>query len=497
MQTHFTSQTIPELFRDLFLGERTGILALNRDCCEKRVFFFNGLIHYAESTEPEEDLGHLLVSEKKLSGGALEEARRAINDPRELPRALVNRELVSKHALGETVRSLVRTVIESVFTWEGGSARFTDTPPPEDAFDTDVLRTFEDILAGVFVLPEFDAFREPLVALDNRVRVRKPGPIPLERLTLSPTHGFILSRLDGTTGFADLVNLLPEDEESGALRFLFGLLVMGVLELDPPLGEGPFRLANILRDHADSQAMERMQAQNIRQAEERMRGQAPHDVLAVRPDATLPEIEQAYEDAKDLFGRDRVLPKVRDKFKGELAVIESRLIEAYLTLTRPEQHAPSPSVADTVEGADGEPGARDYLVRVEMDKTKSKLEQEEAARVGDSYFTKANKAVREGDFHNAIQYVKLAISYNEEDARYYYLLADCQVRNPGPRWQHQAEQNFSKATELDPWNADYWVGLGRFYKRRGLKLRAQKHFEEALKVVPNHEIASAELASIE
>ena len=59
-----------------------------------------------------------------------------------------------------------------------------------------------------------------------------------------------------------------------------------------------------------------------------------------------------------------------------------------------------------------------------------------------------------------------------------------------------AEPNFLKATQLDPWNADYLVTLGRFYKRRGLKLRAKKQFEQALEVVPGHDEATSELSSL-
>ena len=38
--------------------------------------------------------------------------------------------------------------------------------------------------------------------------------------------------------------------------------------------------------------------------------------------------------------------------------------------------------------------------------------------------------------------------------------------------------------------------LGRFYKKRGLKLRAIKQFEEALKLAPAHEAATRELRSL-
>jgi tetratricopeptide (TPR) repeat protein len=131
-----------------------------------------------------------------------------------------------------------------------------------------------------------------------------------------------------------------------------------------------------------------------------------------------------------------------------------------------------------------------------MDKTKSKLAAEEAGRVAETYYSKARKAVREGDYHSAIQYGKLAISYNDADARFYFMLADCQVRNPEAKWQRMAEQNYAKATELDPWNTEYWISLGRFYKKRGLKLRARKQFEEALKLAPSHSVATEELQSL-
>jgi tetratricopeptide (TPR) repeat protein len=241
-----------------------------------------------------------------------------------------------------------------------------------------------------------------------------------------------------------------------------------------------------------------MQERTIRQVYDSTSANDPRAVLGVGPDAGHEAIERAYEEAKAMFGEDRVLPTVRARFKTELAVIESRLIEAYLKLSRPgvqdrsTPHEPEAAKEEEAEGA----GVGDLLVRVEMDKAKSKIEHEKVARVADGYFQQARKALREADFHNAIQYAKLAISYNDREAGYFFLLAECQVRNPGARWQHLAEQNFTTAAELDPWNADYRVRLGMFYKKRGLHTRARKQFEEALRLSPNHEQATRELNSL-
>ncbi|HKQ61173.1 MAG TPA: DUF4388 domain-containing protein [Candidatus Polarisedimenticolaceae bacterium] len=494
MQTHFSAQTLAEVFRDLYLSERTGVLALSRSDSEKQIYFERGLILLAESQQEGLDLGSRLVQEGKISPGALDEARRSIEQPQDLGLALVNRGLIAKALLPPTARKLIDDIVRSVFQWEGGTARFDELPGVPEVFESDVLATCEVILHGIGAMTGFEPIFEAMQGLDNRLRVRRPTPVPLERLTLSPQHGFILSRVDGSTTVRDVLSILPPDEEASACRFLFGLLLLGVLEYDPPVGDGPFRVANILRDHADRQALERLQEQTIRQAYTQMREQNPYQVLGVSHSASAEAIERAYEEAKALFSRDRILPRVREKQRSELAVIESRLIEAYLKLTQPEtdgalraEHGAAPREEHAVE---------DLLMRVELDKTKSKLALEEASKVADTYYAKARKAVREGDYHNAVQYGKLAISYNQQDARFYYLLGECQARNPEARWQRMAEQNFNQAATLDPWNPEYRITLGRFYKKRGMSLRARRQFEEALKLSPSNETATAELKSL-
>lgn len=488
MRAHFSALTLAEIFRDLYLSERTGLLTLTQSASEKRLYLDRGMILFAESSEELEDLGPCLVRDGHLSAGALTEARASLGGSSgnlELARVLVHRDLIAKETIAETARTIVDRVVRATFQWETGSAAFTEGPAPETIIETDILATVETILRGILDLTGFEPVHDAMRGMDNRLRVRTPATIPIERLTLSPSHGFILSRVDGNTTMNELISILPPEEEVVASRFLFGLLTLGVLEYDPSVGAGPFRVSDILRDHADRQALERMQEQAIRQAYVAVREQGPHEMLGVSPSATRREIERAYDETKTEFSRDRLLPRVRERLRSELTVIESRLVESYLTLTQPERNeTQSARAASIASRRDIE--VEDMLVRVEMDKAKSKLALEQANRVADAYYAKARRSMREGDFHNAIQYAKLATSYNPSDARYYYLLADCQVRNPEARWQRMAEENYTRATQLDPWNAGYWVSLGRFYKKRGLNLRAKKQYEEALKLVPNN-----------
>ncbi len=497
MRSQFKSHTLAEMFSDFYHAERSGALSLRRNDVEKRICFDRGMMVFAESDAQDEDLGAVLVEQGVLSPGALAEGQKTLGDTwnaGELAAALVQRDLVGKSTVSRTMAQIVERVVESAFGWDEGAASFQDLTWNNTVFQTDILNTVKVILNGISRMANFGPVYEAMIGLDNSLRLSDPMPIPIERLTLSSTHGFILSRVDNHTSVAKLVSLLPNEEEEAAARFVFGLLVMGVIEYIPPLSTGPFRVTSIIRVHEDRRALERVQEQSIQRKYEQVRQQSPYEVLGVSPSATHKEVETAYEQIKARYGRDRLLPSVRKKLRSQVALIESRLIESFLTLSQPGRGA-KPAVKSA--GTMGVVAVKNLAVRVELDRPQSMLEADKANEVADGYFAQGRKCLRDGDFHNAIQYGKLAISHNSSDARYFCLLGDCQVRNPEGRWQRMAEENYTRATQLDPWNADYWINLGRLYKQRGMKIRARKQFEEALKLVPNKPEILEEIAQLD
>jgi len=496
--SHFKSDTLAEIFSDLYHMERSGTLTLKRGDLVKRLHFDRGMIVYAESAVADESLEAVLVGDGRISTGALAEAGSSVEGPagpREFAEALVRRDLIGRASISQAMTKIVERVVCSAFRWEEGEFDFTEGTGDETVFETNILATVQVILGGVFGMSAFEAVRDAMAALDNRLRTCESVPIPIERLTLSATHGFVLSRVDGKTSINDLLSILPPEEEDAAARFLFGLLVLRVLELDPPLESGPFRAHHLVRDHVDRQSTERTQERAIRQKYEQVTNQNPYEVLGVGTSATHDEVARAYEQLKAQYGRDQLTPKIRDQFGAQVAVIESRLVEAYLTLSQPTHVKPRRTAIAGVRKTG--PVANDFAVRVELDRTQVKVEADQQHEVADNYYAKARRCMREADFHNAIQYGKLAISHNGSDARYFCLLADCQARNPGGRWQRMAEENYRRATQLDPWNPDYWLHLGRLYKKRGMKVRARRNLEEALKLSPNKADILDELSSLE
>ena len=249
MRSHFKSHTLAEIFSDFYHAERSGALSLRRDDLEKQICFDRGIMVFAESDAKDEDLGAVLVEQGVLSPGALAEAQKALGDAwtaGELAETLVQRDLIGKSSVSRAMAKIVESVVQSAFGWKEGAASFRDHAWNNTVFQTDILTTVQVILDGISCMANFGLVHEAMVGLDNSLRLRDPMPIPIERLTLSSTDGFILSRVDNHTSVASLLSLLPNDEEEAAARFLFGLLVMGVIEYVPPLSTGPFRVTSII-----------------------------------------------------------------------------------------------------------------------------------------------------------------------------------------------------------------------------------------------------------
>jgi len=124
---------------------------------------------------------------------------------------------------------------------------------------------------------------------------------------------------------------------------------------------------------------------------------------------------------------------------------------------------------------------------------KSEAQEMEAQNkeLSEKYFVKAREYFHEKDFYNVIEFCKLAVKFGMETAPVYALMAEAYAKNPNSKWQKLAEQAFSRACELDPWNAEYHVMLARFYEDQGLDIRARKQYEEALRITPTHAAAQA------
>jgi Flp pilus assembly protein TadD len=99
------------------------------------------------------------------------------------------------------------------------------------------------------------------------------------------------------------------------------------------------------------------------------------------------------------------------------------------------------------------------------------------------------------DLTAAARLLREAIRLDPEQTRYRLLLGHILCNNQ--RWHKEAEVQFRRVVEIDPYNAMAHVGLGQLYTKVGLIQRAELEFREALKLDPENVVAQKGLKSLQ
>jgi tetratricopeptide (TPR) repeat protein len=491
---HFTSHYLAEVLRNVFLAEQSGILTLESSLGPRSSFHFDrGMLTEADSPSGAAMLAAALREDGIVSADLLLETVPDCESAAELATALLRHGIVPKK-LSVGLKGMIKRAMVDAFAWQGGTFVFQQQRATKPAFSPDVLFTFESILHGISRMGNFEPLKEVLVSLPGRVKMSEHMFLPVNRLALRPHHGFVLSRIDGSMNISDLCHTMPADSIDESLKFIYGLLVFGIVVLDPPLAEGAFELRGIVSQHHETKARSQNEEKLIREELERMSGQGAESILGVQDGINAEKLRRNYEELRARFKKDRFLDIVRDRFKKELELIDAKLTQSYFNLEiRALEGAQQRAMQEVVSINVVED---DLLKRREFSKTAKQATQEENVKLAENYQAKARDYFREGDHHNCIQFCRLAIRFNSQSAASYHMMGESLGRNPDRRWQRQAEDAYERATELDPFNVDYLVTLGKFYKKRELDRRARRVFEKALKLQPSHPEATLELKSL-
>ena len=470
---------LAEIIRDLYLEERTGVLHIIRSGVEKRLYLDRGMILVATSSLEDERLAAFLAGHGDLSREEAE-ALRGLED-RQVAEAVLQRGALSPDTLTRAFRDLAQQILLTVFRWEELEYRFAEQPLPAWPTTTNVIVSFELIIRALRSMAAFEPVRVAVVRQERALKLSENQYLPFDQLNLTPIEGYLVSRIDGRTRPRDILAQMPAADEEAGARFLFGLLILGLAELTPPLGPGMLTCDRLLRGDEEKRRREEAELREVQEFYRLACDGDPEALLGVAHGASQQEIRAAYEQKKECFHPSRFLRRVQIEARDEFQVIEARLLEANLTLLAASLGARhSPAAGDA--GLNLEVMAK----RKELTRTERQTDEAERVRLAEQYLTKARDYWKMGDIYNCIRYCEFAESQNEADASLQSLLGVALSRNPDHRWQRRAEKALLRSTDLEPFNPAHWVALGDFYKHHRLFGKARKQYEKALALVPTH-----------
>ncbi|HXY38037.1 MAG TPA: DnaJ domain-containing protein, partial [Vicinamibacteria bacterium] len=372
----------------------------------------------------------------------------------------------------------------------------------------------ELILEAVRAVRDPAAIREALGDLD---RVLTPSADPLLRfqaLRLSPTDGFVLSRIDGIASAGEIVQMIPLPAED-AERSLFGLLSTGVVEFAAgarrprapaePAQPPPTPAATPTPRATEARAQP---ATDAGQVAERRReiveaaagiGNRTHfEVLGVPRTASEADIKEAYFRLARRFHPDVHHASSLADLRDSLEAVFIRLGQAYEVLRDPRRRAeyeerlgPRPPAPPTPTA----PLPAVPATPVPAAPAKPARDHEEDVRVAEDSVRRAAKLFEKEKYWDAIQLLEPVV--DRTTGRLYSktrtLLARCYLKNP--KWSRRAEEALLEVTRRDPAATDAWALLGGIYASKQMQNRALSMYRKALDLDPEHAEAASYLAS--
>jgi len=127
--------------------------------------------------------------------------------------------------------------------------------------------------------------------------------------------------------------------------------------------------------------------------------------------------------------------------------------------------------------------------RAEYDTSLSRPKDAPPAEIAKQAFAEAMQRFEKRDYHQAVELLRSAVHHQPQEAAYHAALALALSKNP--HWAREAAQELEQAIQLAPQRAQYHTQMAELLLKQGLKLRARRAAEMALRLNPQDRAARA------
>jgi curved DNA-binding protein CbpA len=483
-----TEGVLPGVLRSLYVGRRTGLLHVTRGEERGSVCFIQGNIVYGESTIRECRMGEVLVRHALLTQWDLDRAAEMVSvTGRRLGEVLVQLGLLDGDGLEDALALHVREVLLTIFSWRDGAYFFDEHDPTVfRGYDRPLrLSTGEVILDAVWSITDPDVIRYALGDLERVLTLASDPLLRFQRIALSPTDGFILSRVDGTLTASEILRMAPVSTEE-AQRSLVGLIYTGMVEFLP---ETPATTPIAVAGSAFRKS--------VLEACAHLPNQDHFDVLGLERTATANEIHAAYFRMAKLFHPDSHHEPGLIDLRDKLETLFSRATEAHRVLWNPEARAAYEASRRPASGSAGSPSASGAPTATSPQAAEAGPTVAPDAGKIDETLDRAQEALGAGRYWDALASVDEVLAASTGRARRRARVLKAQALLKGEGGRRAAEEELKAALEEDRGNIEAHFTLGNIYRSGGANALAAAAFQRVLALKPRHAGALQALASLE
>jgi tetratricopeptide (TPR) repeat protein len=520
---------LPTVLRELYVGRQTGLLHFRRSSERRSVYFAGGSLVHGDTNVREDRLGETLVRQGLLTEADLKRATGfVLRDKKRLGAVLVELGVLDGDRLEDALALHLRELLLQVLNWSEGEYEFEprDERGLEPGFALK-LSTGEVILEAVRRIEDPDVIRYAMGDIDRILGLSTDPLLRFQKITLSPTDGYILSRIDGTLSAREVLQVIPMMPED-TMKGLFGLLCTGIVEYLPlppktvrpevhppatsaaseparepppapaappppprvapvrttPPGTPPPAVSNLT-------PQQEARRKDVLSTFEALSTKNHFDVLGIQRASGEAQVKEAYFKLARRFHpdthHDPALADLRDKIE----TIFIRLGEAYEVLR--DRNRRSAYESDLVSRL---PRSSPAAASAPVAEAPRAPDPEFEAKAAEEALRRAEKLYAQEKYWDSIQLIEPALASlkGKLHQRARVLLARNYLRNP--KWLKRAEEQLLAVVREDASSVDAHFLLAGIYRSGGLRTRAFHEYQRVLELKPDHEEARAAIAEV-
>ncbi|MCG6948281.1 MAG: hypothetical protein LJE93_05120 [Acidobacteria bacterium] len=525
------NRPLPSLMADLAKGKVTGTLSSTSGGQTREIMFTNGEIRAARSYVEDEKLGTWLVEQEVLTEDdrALMLLAQGGGGDEPFGQILIEKGYLTLEVLDKELEQLALEIIRRAARAKGAENEFIDGAGEGQLDTLPNVVTSEVILLAAREFSDVDAIREMIGSTDRIIKLRSSLNDMLEEVQLTPTEGFLLSRLDGAGNLTGLIRLSSLPEEDTYLT-LYPLLLSGTVVIlsedgeplpepevestappeeqvreevpqveeapaedtgetkvpeeklieDEPSGEKPATIADDAtertEDGVDFTEKQLEERRFILKLSEDVTKVDHYRALGLKRTANPNEVDDAWKKLQNRYSPDSVASYLTD-MTSHLERIVERGRAAHEVLSSLRDRSRYDKILRSLD--------RDYEA---IEKSHKEEEGARARRaLVEANIKRADELIKQDEFFLAIQLLEQACSIQPRPRE---LIKLSRLLQRNPPWVNRALACLRRAIETDPKNVEAWLELADFWRRRNHAERQRKSLERVLAIDPDHEEAN-------
>ncbi|MBN1272116.1 MAG: DnaJ domain-containing protein [Candidatus Aminicenantes bacterium] len=540
--------------KDIHLRKKSGRIAFSYNQIEKEFFFLNGYFVFSKTNISQERLGEILFMQGKISEEVYDKIDQYVKPKLGLGKALLNEGIITFPELRETLIYQIKEILFNIFPAFEGNITFTeeeDFVEKEYGTSIEIPDLIEEGIRGMSYSAQLKSF------LEDRIPIQKDQKLlsrlqPEEKKIFHYLKGNMSSRaICDILGFPedvywkslfllfclDMIVLrekpedvkqepeieslsemkkmpprtqkrvqekdekLPEEEPAKVVKPAYidsspvpptkEFPPLKPLESPPPPSKKPPQDSQIpvekppaasppvqggkeqtgpdVKPSAAPPESQDKELQEVLVFWQKMKHYDYFKMLGIPFSATTDDIKKAYFNMARKYHPDLFSRGVSPETKKKIEEVFDNLSKAFRTLSAPDKR-------------------REYEKKLQVLVDNGR---EDASKKAEHKYKQAKSLFDQDKYEETIILLEEAMRLKDDVAKYYFLLGLAESKITSSH--KKAEEHFLRSIELDKWNPDAHVGLGLLYKNSGLVVKANRQFNMALEIDPDHAAARAEL----